>query len=57
MSSLEKLKWPNIHCPQREQCMKSKTRWMICRLRREYIYNQLIKKEIEIKNSKNRDKL
>ena len=57
MSSLEKLKWPNMHCPQREQCMKSKTRWIVCTLRKEYICNQLIKEEIDKKNSKNEEKL
>lgn len=46
---VEKIRWPNTHCPQREQCMKSKTRWIACGLRKEYIFDALMQKENSIK--------
>jgi hypothetical protein len=40
MNNMERVKWPNIHCPQREQCMKNKYRWLCCKLRKEFIQEQ-----------------
>ncbi len=56
MSSFDKIKYPNIHCPHREQCMKSKTRWMICKLRKEYISSSIEKERIQNQKIKGKTK-
>jgi len=56
MSSFEKIKFPNTHCPQRAQCMNSKTRWMICKLRKEYISSCIEKERLQNQKIKGKTK-
>lgn len=51
INNITKIKWPNHHCPQIEQCKNSNTRWMICRLRKEYISSCVDKERSEKENS------
>ena len=46
----ENVKYPNYGCPQREQCVDSKTRWITCKLRKEYICHQIDEERKKIIN-------
>jgi len=41
-------KCPNMSCPRREVCSKTKHLWMFCLLRKEYLYDIAVKEQIAI---------